>query len=92
MGWRGDISSLVHRPLPPRLVLQAANMLQVIEMCERRQDSTTIWWLPPSRESAWPTMTHYVKGGPVYDDALSKVGSVPGLLLLKLPPPTAPPR
>ena len=66
-------------------MLHAANMLQATGVGVWGQDAPTIWWLPPGDERTRLTVAHYEKGGPVYDDALSKLGRLPGPLLLQLP-------
>ena len=47
MGRSGDVSALLRAPLPPRLMLHAANMLQATEIHTWGCDAATIRWLPP---------------------------------------------
>ena len=62
-----------------------ANILQATEIREWERDAATVWWLPPNGEGAQLTVAHFEMGGPVYDDTLFRLGSLPGPLLLKLP-------
>ena len=41
-GWTGDVSSLVRAPVPPRILLHAANMLRVTEIYTWGHGTTTI--------------------------------------------------
>ena len=89
MGWSGDVSLLIRAPLPPRLVLHAANVLRATEMHAWGRDTATVRWLPPEGGGARLTVAHFKDGGPTYDDALSRLGDIPsnfpGPLLLMLP-------
>ena len=46
-GWTGDVSSLVRAPVPPRIVLHAANVLRATEIHTWGHDTATIRWHPP---------------------------------------------
>ena len=85
MGWSGDVSSLIRAPLPPHLVLHAANVLQSTEIHTSGCDAATIRWLPPEGGATRFTVAHFEDGGPPYDDALSRLRDIPGPLLLMLP-------
>ena len=85
VGWIGDVSSLIRAPPPPRIVLHTANVLRATEMHTWGHNAATILWLSPGARGAWLTVAHSKNGGPVYDDALSWPGDVPGPLLL-MPP------
>ena len=41
-GWTGDVSSLVRGPVPPRIVLHAANVLRATEIHTWGHDAATI--------------------------------------------------
>ena len=84
-GWGGDVSSLLWAPLPPRLVLHAANPLRPREIHTWGCDTATVWCLPPEDGGTRLTLAHFKKGGPTYDDTSSRLGDVPGALLLMLP-------
>ena len=79
------MSSLIQAPLPPRLVLHAANVRQATEIHTWGCDAASIQWLPPEGGATPLTVAHFKDGGPTYDDALSQMGDVPGPLLLMLP-------
>ena len=49
VGWSGNGSSLIGAPLPPCLVLHAANVLQATEIHTWGCDAATMRWLPPER-------------------------------------------
>ena len=81
-GWQGHISSLIWKPLPPWLVLHAANILQGTEIRGWGRDAPTVRWLP---YEVWGTRLAVVrlqKAGPTYDDALSRLVGLLGSLLL----------
>ena len=84
-GWTGDVSSLIRAPLPPRLVLHAAKVLQATEIRRWGCDAATIWWLPPEDGAGRLTVAHFKDQGPTYDDTLSRLSDIPGPLLL-MPP------
>ena len=46
-GWTGDVSSLVRTPVPPRIVLHAANVLQATVIRKWGHDTATVRWHPP---------------------------------------------
>ena len=85
MGWSGDVSTLIRSPLPPSLVLHAANVLPATEIHTWGRDAATIQWLPPEGGATRPTVAHFKDGRPTYDDALCRLGNIPGPLLLMLP-------
>ena len=84
------MSSLIRAPLPPRLVLQAANTLQATEIHTSGCNAATVWWLSPEDGGTRLTVAHFNDRGPTYDDALSQLSDVPGPLLLMLPTDLAP--
>ena len=84
-GWTGDVSSLVRAPVPPRIVLHAANILRATEMRTWAHAAATVWWHPPEDGAAQLAVAHFKAGGPVFDDALSRLGDTQGPLLLMLP-------
>ena len=85
VGWGGDVSLLIGAPLPPRIALHTANMLQATEIHTWGCEAATLRRLPLEGGAARLTVAHFKTGGPVYDDALSRLGDVPGPLLLMLP-------
>ena len=85
VGWSEDVPSLIRAPLPPRLVLHAANLLQATGIHTWGCDRAIIWWLPPESGATRLTVEHSKDGGPTYDDAMSRLGDIPGPLLLMLP-------
>ena len=85
-GWTGELSSLVRTPVPPRIVLHAANVLRATEIRTWGHAAATVWWHPPEDGATQLTVAHFKAGGPVYDDALSRLGDTQGPLLLMLPP------
>ena len=84
-GWTGDVSSLVRTPVPPRIVLHAANVLRATEIRTWGHAAATVRWHPPEDGATQLTVAHFKAGGPVYDDALSRLGDTQGPLLLMLP-------
>ena len=84
-GWTGDMSSLVRTPVPPRIVLHAANVLRATEIRKWGHATATIRWHPPEDGAAQLAVAHFKTGGHVYDDALSRLGDTQGPLLLMLP-------
>ena len=60
-------------------------MLRATEIHAWGRDTATVRWLPLEGGAAGLTMAHFQNGGPVYDDALSRLGDISGLLLLMLP-------
>ena len=84
-GWTGDVSSLVRTPVPPRIVLHAANVLRATEIRKWGHAAATVRWHPPEDGAAQLAVAHFKAGGPVYDDALSRLGNTQGPLLLMLP-------
>ena len=69
-GWTGEVSSLVRTPIPPRIVLHAANVLRATEMRKWGHAAATVRWHPPEDGAAQLAVAHFKAGGPVYDDAL----------------------
>ena len=47
--------------------------------------AATVRWHPPEDGATQLTVAHFKAGGPVYDDALSRLGNTQGPLLLMLP-------
>ena len=84
-GWTGDVSSLVRTPVPPRIVLHAANVLRATEIRKWGHAAATVRWNPREDGAAQLAVAHFKAGGPVYDDALSRLGDTQGPLLLMLP-------
>ena len=83
--WTGDVSALVRTPVPPRIVLHAANVLRATEIRKWGHDAATVQWHPPEDGAAQLAVAHFKAGGPVYGDALSRLGYTQGPLLLMLP-------
>ena len=79
------MSSLIRAPIPPHIVLHTANVLRATEIHTLGRDTATIRWHPPEDRAARLPVTHFKTGGPVYDDALSRLGDTLGPLLLMLP-------
>ena len=77
--------SLVRTPVPPRIVLHAANVLRATEIRTWGHATATVRWHPPEGGAAQLAVAHFKAGGPVYDDALSRLGDTQGPLLLMLP-------
>ena len=84
-GWAGDVSSLVRTPVPPRIVLHTANVLRATEIRTWGHAAATVRWQPPEDGATQLTVAHFKAGGPVYDDALSRLGDTQGPLLLMFP-------
>ena len=71
---------------PPRwLVLRTTNILRAAGIRTSGCDAATVLWLPPEHGGTKLTVAHFKKGGPTYDDALSRLGYPPGPLLVMLP-------
>ena len=79
------MSSLVRTPVPPRIVLHAANVLQATEIRKWGHTTATVRWHPPEDGAAQLAVEHFKARGPVYNDALSRLGNTQGPLLLVLP-------
>ena len=77
-GWRGDLFSPLRKPIPPRLVLHAGNILQATQIRGWERDAATIRWLPPEEG-----------GHPAHGGALPKGG---GAVRQCPVPPGRPPR
>ena len=84
-GLTGDVSSLVRTPVPPRIVLHATNVLRAMEIRKWGHAMATVRWHPKEYGAAQLAVAHFKAGGPVYDDALSRLGDTQGPLLLMLP-------
>ena len=84
-GWTRDVSSLIRTPVPPRIVLHAANVLRATEIRTWGHAAATVRCHPPEGGAAQLAVAHFKAGGPVYDDALSRLGDTQGPLLLMLP-------
>ena len=79
------MSSLVRTSVPPRIVLHAANVLQATEIRKWGHAAATVRWHPREDGAAQLAVAHFKAGGPVYDDALSRLSDTQGPLLLMLP-------
>ena len=77
-GWTGDVSSLVRAPVPSRIILHAANLLRGTEIHTWGHGTATVRWHPPEDGATWLAVAHFKTGGPVYDDALSRLGDIGG--------------
>ena len=66
-------------------VLHAANVLRATEIHTWGHSTATIRWHPPQDWATRLAVAHFKTGGPVYDDALSRLGDTRGPLLLMLP-------
>ena len=84
-GWTGDVSSLVRTPVPPRIVLHAANVLRATEIRKWGPNTATVRRHTPEDGATQLAVAHFKTGGPVYDDTLSWLGNTQGPLLLMLP-------
>ena len=84
-GWTGDVSSLVRTPVPPRIVLHAANVLRATEIRKWGHATANVRWHPREDGAAQLAVAHFKTEGPVYDDALSRLGDTQGPFLLMLP-------
>ena len=84
-GWTGDVSSLIRAPVSPRIVLHAANVLRATEIHQWGHGTANVRWHPPEDGAARLAVAHFNTEGPVYDDALSRLGDARGPLLLMLP-------
>ena len=84
-GLSGDVSSLIRAPLPPRLMLHVAKVLQAAEIHTWGCNTATIRWLDPESRATRLTVAHFKDGGPTYDNALSRLSDIAGPLLLMLP-------
>ena len=80
-----DVSSLIRAPIPPRVVLHTGNVLRATEIHTWGRNAATIWWLPVEDGAARLAVVHLQTRGPVYDNALSRLGDTLGPLLLMLP-------
>ena len=84
-GWTGDVSPLVRAPIPPRIVLHAANVLRATEIHTWGHSTATIRLHPPEDGATRLAVAHFKTGAPVCDDNLSRLGDTRGPLLLMLP-------
>ena len=78
------MSSLIRAPIAPRIVFHTANVLRATEIHTWGHDAATIRWPFPEGGTARLTVAHFKTGGPVYDDALSRLGDILRPLLLML--------
>ena len=78
------MSSLILAPLPPRLILHAVKVPHATEIHTWGCDAAIIRCLPPEGGASRLSVAHFKDGGPTYHDALSKLGDIPGPLLLML--------
>ena len=74
------MSSLIRAPVPPRIVLHTANVLRATEIHTWGHGAATIRWHPPEDGAARLAVGHFKTGGPVYDDALSRLDDTQGAL------------
>ena len=72
-------------PVPPCIVLHTANVLRATEIHPWGRDAATIRCHPPEDGAARLAVAHFKTGGPVYNDALSRLDDTQGPLLLMLP-------
>ena len=79
------MSLLIGAPIPPRIVLHTANVLRATGIQTWGRDAATIRRHPPESGAARLAVAHFKTGGPVYDDALSRLGDTLEPLLLMLP-------
>ena len=70
---------------PTCIVLHAANVLRATEIRKWGHAGATVRWHPPEDGAAKLAVAHFKAGGPVYDDALSRLSDTQGPLLLMLP-------
>ena len=68
----------------PRIVLHAAKVLRATEIRKWGHATATVRWHPPEDGAAQLAVAHFKARGPVYDDALSRLGDTQGPLLLML--------
>ena len=55
----GDVSSLIRAPVPPRIVLHAANVLRATEIHTWGHDVATMRWHPPEDGAARLAVAHF---------------------------------
>ena len=60
-------------------------MIRATEIHTWGRKAATLRWLPLEGGAALLTVAHFKNGGPVYDDALSRLSDILGPLLLMLP-------
>ena len=65
-------------------MLHAANALHATEVSVWKKDASGIWWPRPGDRCVPLAVAHYDKGGPDFDDAVSKLGSLPVCLMIRL--------
>ena len=66
-------------------MFHAANVLRATEIRKWGHAAATVRWHPPEDGAAQLAVAHFKAGGPVYDDALSRLSHTQGPLLLMLP-------
>ena len=84
-GWTGDVSSLIRTPVPLRIVLHTANVPPATEIRTWGHAAATVRWHKPEGGAAQLAVANFKARGPIYDDALSRLGDTQGPLLLMLP-------
>ena len=62
----------------PRIVLHAANVLRATGIRKWGHATATVRWHRPEDGAAQLAVAHFKAGGPVYDDALSRLGDTQG--------------
>ena len=73
------------RPCPPTSSFTPPPYSGATEIRKWGHDTATVQWHPLEDGAAQLAVAHYKTGGPVYDDALSRLGDTQGALLLMLP-------
>ena len=79
------MSSLIRAPILLCVVLHTAIVPRATDIHTWGRDAATIRHLPPEDGAARLAVAPVKTGGPVYDDALSRLGDRLGLLFLMLP-------
>ena len=73
------------RPSPPASSFMPPTYFGLRRYVKWGHDTATVRWHPPEDGAAQLTVAHFKTRGPVYDDALSRLGDTQGALLLMLP-------
>ena len=83
---RIDLGRVLHRldARPPCIVLHTANVLRATEIRKWGHATATVRWHPPEDGAAQLAVAQFKAWGPVYDDALSRLGDTQGPLLVML--------
>ena len=79
------MSSLLRAPLPSRLMLHTTNILWAAWIRGWGREAAAVRWLLPEGGDTPLTLSHFRRGGPAEDHALSRLGDLPGPILLMLP-------